>query len=154
MNLKFPDKTKELFRSRKRYVIIFGGRGSTKSWTVAAYLILRAIQGKTRILCAREVQMSIADSVHKLLSDTIVRMRLEKFFKIQTRSIVCVNGSEFIFKGLWNNSNDIKSTEGIDICWVEEAQAISSQSLELLTPTIRKENSQIIFTYKQTRKTQ
>lgn len=150
MNLKFPDKAKELFRSQKRYIIIYGGRGSTKSWTVAAFLILQAIQGKKRILCAREVQMSIADSVHKLLSDTIARMGLEKFFKIQTRSIVCVNGSEFIFKGLWNNSNDIKSTEGIDLCWVEEAQAISSQSLELLTPTIRKAGSQIIFTYNPT----
>jgi hypothetical protein len=150
MNLKFPAKTKELFRSKKRYIIMLGGRGSTKSWTVAAFLILRAVQTKTRFLCTREVQTSIADSVHKLLSDTIQRMGLEKYFRIQQRSITCVNGSEFIFKGLWNNANDIKSTEGIDICWVEEAQAISSHSLELLTPTIRKENSQIIFTYNPT----
>jgi hypothetical protein len=150
MNLKFPERIKELFRSTKRYIIIFGGRGSTKSWSVASFLILQSIQSKKRILCAREVQTSIADSVHKLLSDTIQRLGLEKFFIIQQRSIKCLNGSEFIFKGLWNNANDIKSTEGIDICWVEEAQAISSQSLELLTPTIRKEGSQIIFTYNPT----
>lgn len=150
MNISFPEKTKELFRSKKRYIILYGGRGSSKSWTVASFLILKAIESKKRILCTREVQMSIADSVHKLLSDTIERLGLGKYFKIQQRSIVCVNGSEFIFKGLWNNSNDIKSTEGIDLCWVEEAQAISSISLEYLTPTIRKDNSQILFTYNPT----
>lgn len=150
MELRFPKKTQPLFRSKKRYIILYGGRGSSKSWTVASFLILKAIESKKRILCTREVQMSIADSVHRLLSDTIARMGLEKFFKIQQKSIVCVNGSEFIFKGLWNNANDIKSTEGIDLCWVEEAQAISSLSLEYLTPTIRKDGSQIIFTYNPT----
>jgi hypothetical protein len=150
MNLEFPGKTEALFRSTKSYIILLGGRGSAMSWTVAAFLILKAIESKKRILCTREVQMSIADSVHKLLADTIARLGLEQFFKIQQRSIQCVNGSEFIFKGLWNNSNDIKSTEGIDLCWVEEAQAISSLSLEYLTPTIRKDNSQIIFTYNPT----
>lgn len=150
MNVTFPKKTQELFRSDKRYIILYGGRGSSKSWTVAAYLILKAIERKRRILCVREIQTSIADSVHKLLSDTIERLGLQKYFKIQQRSIVCVNGSEFIFKGLWNNSNDIKSTEGIDLCWTEEAQAVSSGSLELLTPTIRKPGSQLIFTYNPT----
>ncbi len=91
--------------------------------------------------------MSIDDSVHRLLRETISRLGLDKFFMIQQKSIKCLNGSEFIFKGLWNNSNNVKSTEGIDLCWVEEAQDTSSQSLEDLTPTIRKNGSQIIFTY-------
>src|SRR3990172_1577099 len=109
MELRCPEKTKPLFWSKKRYIILLGGRGSAKSHTVASKLIIDSIMSKKRILCTREVQMSIGDSVHKLLSDTIERMGVQAFFKIQTRSITCVNGSEFIFKGLWNNANDIKS---------------------------------------------
>lgn len=104
--------------------------------------MLIALQKKTRILCTREHQNSIKDSVHKLLSDIIIESELVGF-TITEASIRHANGSEFIFKGLRHNINDIKSTEGIDICWVEEAQVVSQTSWDILIPTIRKEGSEI-----------
>jgi phage terminase large subunit len=102
---------------------------------------------KKRILCTREVQNTIRDSVHKLLSDRIEQLGLHDRYIIKADSIQGINGTEFIFKGLLRNTQDIKSTEGIDYCWVEEAQSVSRASLEVLIPTVRKEGSQIIFTY-------
>jgi len=102
---------------------------------------------KMRIACFREFQNSIADSSFQLLSDLIKKYDL-KDFKTTNNSIINeINGSDFIFKGLWNNEQSIKSIEGIDIAWVEEAQTVSAKSLEILTPTVRKENSKIIYTY-------
>jgi phage terminase large subunit len=153
LNPKFPPKTKLLFISKKRYIILYGGRGSSKSWTIAAFLIFKALEKRTRILCTREVQVSVKDSVYKLLKDTIERYGLEAYFKLTLNSITCANGSEFIFKGLWNNEQNIKSTEGINYCWVEEAQSISKASMLTLTPTIRKTGlqlSQLIFSYNPT----
>jgi phage terminase large subunit len=153
LNIKIPDKLKSLYTSVKRYILVFGGRGSAKSWGIAIFLVITAYKRKVRILCTREIQNSIKDSVHKLLCDIIEKLNLSSFYKITERSIVGANGSEFIFKGLRNNVNDIKSTEGIDYCWVEEAHTISRKSLEILTPTIRKEGSQLIFAYNPTDET-
>lgn len=137
-----------LFNSTKRYNILYGGRGSGKSWAAAYYCIIKAIEKKRRILCTREIQRTIKDSVYKLLTDIIKQNEyLQKMFVIRSDAILCVNGSEFIFKGLRQNVQEIKSTEGIDICWVEEAQSISAQSDDILTPTIRKKESKIIYTY-------
>lgn len=108
------------------------------------------MESKVRILCCREIQKSIKDSVHKLLSDKIAELQLESFYTVKVDSIVGVNGTEFIFKGLRHNIQDIKSTEGIDYCWVEESQTASQLSLDILIPTIRKPGSQIIFTYNPT----
>ena len=107
-------------------------------------------QKEKRILCAREIQNSIRDSVHRLLSDKITQRGLDGFYKITEKAISGKNGTEFIFKGLHRNENDIKSTEGIDYAWVEEAHSVSRKSLDVLTPTIRKEGSQIIFVYNPT----
>lgn len=101
----------------------------------------------TRILCTREIQNSIKESVHKLLSDTIDRLELRKFFKITNNSLVCANGSEFMFMGLLRNVDQIKSTEGIDYCWVSEAHNVSDESWEILLPTIRKEGSEILIDF-------
>lgn len=139
-----------IYTTDKRYIAIRGGRGSGKSWSVADFLLCKGLESRKRVLCTREVQTSIKDSVHKLLADRIEYHRLNKFYTITDKNIKGANGSEFIFKGLFRNDNDIKSTEGIDYCWVEEAQAVSRRSLEVLTPTIRKENSQIIYTYNPT----
>lgn len=144
--VNIPPAFKGLKR-RCRYKIYYGGRGSAKSWTVARVLILRAYKEKLRILCARELQGSIADSVHKLLSDQIEALGLRHFFHITHNSITSVSGSEFLFKGLRHNVNEIKSTEGVDICWVEEAQRVSVGSWEVLIPTIRKEDSEIWITF-------
>lgn len=150
LKLNIPKKLLPIFTTTKRFIVLLGGRGSAKSWAVADFLIIRAYKQQTRMLCTREIQKSIKDSVHKLLSDRIKALGLAPFFKITDQSILGKNGSEFLFKGLRHNPDEIKSTEGIDIAWLEEAQNVSRKSLEILTPTIRKENSQIIFTYNPT----
>jgi len=145
--IDIPIEFKRLFDTNWREAAIFGGRFSGKSHTVARYLLIKARMGKTRILCSREFQNSIADSSHQLLADLIKQYELTDF-KVTDKSILnTINGSDFLFKGLRHNEQNIKSTEGIDIAWVEEAQTISQNSLEVLTPTIRKEGSQIIYTY-------
>lgn len=143
-------KLEPIFVSAKRFIVLFGGRGSGKSWTVAIFLLATGMRKKTRILCTREIQNTIKDSVHKLLADTIEKLGISYFYRVKVDSIVGINGSEFIFKGLHRNENDIKSTEGINYCWVEEAQSVSRKSLGVLTPTIREAGSQIIFTYNPT----
>lgn len=127
-----------------------GGRGSGKSWGIADFLIFMSLKREVRILCVREIQNSIKQSVHKLLTDRINFYELDKFFQITDKTITGLNGSEFIFIGLYRNIDSVKSLEGIDYCWVEEAQSISERSLEVLIPTIRKPSSQIIFTYNPT----
>lgn len=110
-------------------------------------LVLRAYAEPVRILCAREYQTSIADSVHRLLADTIERMGLSKFFTITQNSIKSSVGGEFIFKGLRLNPMEVKSLEGVDICWVEEAQRMSRESWDILIPTIRRTGSEIWITF-------
>lgn len=126
-----------------RYKVYYGGRGSGKSWSFGQILIYISARVKVRVLCAREIQGSIADSVHKLLSDEIYRFGYGDQFRITANSITSEVGSEFLFKGLRHNVNEIKSTEGVDICWVEEAQAVSDASWQLLIPTIRSPGSEI-----------
>lgn len=148
MRFEIPEKLLFFLTEKKRYKIAYGGRGSGKSWTAARCLILFAMQSKIRVLCTRQLQTSIKDSVHKLLSDSIQSMGLDKFFDITRDTIRCTQtGSEFIFKGLQNQINEIKSSEGIDYCWVEEAQSVSAESWDVLIPTIRKEGSEIWVTF-------
>lgn len=147
MNFELPEKLLFFLTEQKRYKVAYGGRGSGKSWTAARCLILLAMQSKVRILCTRQLQTSIKDSVHKLLSDSIVQLGLEQFFDITRDTIRCHNGSEFIFKGIQNNVNEIKSIEGINYCWVEEAQSVSEESWSILIPTIRQEESEIWVTF-------
>jgi phage terminase large subunit len=124
----------------KRYKIFYGGRGSGKSFNFATILLLLCSQRQLRVLCVREFQSSIADSVHSLLRSRITDMGLSNFYKITERSIRCITtGSEFIFKGLHHNVDQIKSTEGVDICWVEEAHSVSDESWKYLIPTIRRD---------------
>lgn len=145
-NAQFPAKLKFLFQP-KRYKVAYGGRGGTKSWGFARALLILGAQQKLRILCARETQKSIADSVHKLLSDQVANLGLEQFYEIQNATIIGQNGTEFTFAGLKQNISNLKSYEGCDICWVEEAQTVSKHSWEVLIPTIRKENSEIWVTF-------
>lgn len=105
------------------------------------------MQKPLRVLCARELQNSISDSVHKLLADLINEYGFNKFYEIQKAVIRGVNGTEFIFKGLKYNSNEIKSTEGLDVVWIEEAEKVSDSSWEMLIPTLRKPNSEIWISF-------
>lgn len=147
MDFLTPRKLDYLLTEKARYKIAYGGRGSGKSWAAARCLLILALQNKVRVLCTRQLQTSIANSVHKLLSDSIFELGLSEYFDITRDSIRCKNGSEFFFKGIQNNINEIKSIEGIDYCWVEEAQSVSEESWEVLIPTIRKENSEIWVTF-------
>jgi len=147
-NAQFPQKLQCLFQPEKsRYRVLYGGRGGAKSWGVARALLIKGAQRPLRILCAREFQTSIRDSVHKLLCDQIIELRLDGFYEITQTSIRGKNGTEFSFIGLKNNVANVKSYEGVDICWVEEAQTTSRLSWNVLIPTIRKQDSEIWVTF-------
>lgn len=141
-NTSFPDKLLPFFTEHAHFKITYGGRASAKSWTIARLLILLAYaEAGHLILCTREFQTSIADSVHALLKGQIFALGLAPWFDITDREIRCrTNGSRFIFKGLHHNINEIKSTEGVTICWIEEAQVVSQVSWAVLEPTIRTTN--------------
>lgn len=145
--MEIPREFECLFNDDWREAAIYGGRYSLKSHTVARFLIINAREKKTRIACFRELQNSIADSSHQLLADLIKKYELSDFEVTNNAIVNKLNGSDFIFKGLYHNEQSIKSIEGIDIAWVEEAQTVSNKSLEVLTPTIRKPGSKIIYTY-------
>jgi len=142
----FPIKLQMLF-DPCRYKVLYGGRGGAKSWGIARALLVIGVKKPTRVLCAREFQNSIGQSVHKLLSDQIISLKLESFYEITQNSIRGKNGTEFAFVGLKNNITNIKSYEGVDICWVEEAQSVSKTSWNILIPTIRKEQSEIWISF-------
>jgi phage terminase large subunit len=147
MNAEFPAKLRFLF-SPKRYKVARGGRGSGKSWGFARALLILGASKKLRIICTREVQKSIKDSVHKLLGDQISGLGLGSFYQVLEKEIRGTNGTEFLFAGLSDQTVDsIKSFEGADICWVEEAQTITERSWKILTPTIRKPGSEIWVTF-------
>ena len=143
--VKFPKIFKPL-DDPYRYKYMYGGRGSAKSWTVARKLLIRGAEGKLRILCTRELQKSIHQSVHKLLSDQIQAMGLSGFYDVQKQGIFGANGTEFMFMGTRHSPDEIKSTEGIDICWIEEGHALTQSSWDIIDPTIRKDGSEIWIT--------
>lgn len=143
VRLELPQWAEGLFQP-KRFKVLHGGRGGAKSWSVARCLLLIAAQRPVRVLCTREVQKSIKDSVHRLLSDQIAAMGLGGFFEVLETEIRGKNGSLFLFAGLLQHTIDsIKSFEGVDIVWVEEAHSVSQKSWDVLIPTIRKEGSEI-----------
>lgn len=141
--VKFPDKLRPLFQPH-RYKVAYGGRGGAKSWGFARALLIKGAERPLRILCTREIQKSIKDSVHKLLSDQIQALGLGQFYEVQATIIKGANGTEVLFAGLSDlTAESIKSFEGVDIVWCEEAQAISKRSWDILVPTIRKDGSEI-----------
>jgi phage terminase large subunit len=143
---EFPDKLRVLFQPA-RYKVLYGGRGGAKSWGIARALLVLAAGKPLRVLCAREIQKSISESVHQLLADQIRAMGLEGFYEILNNEIRGKNGSLFIFAGLKHNIQNIKSKEGVDIVWVEEAATVSKSSWDTLIPTIRKEGSEIWISF-------
>lgn len=143
----FPEPLQFLFEPM-RYKVAYGGRGSTKSWSFARALLALGANRKLRILCAREIQKSIDQSVHLLLSDQIKLLQLEHFYRITNTEIIGINGTEFSFSGLSDvTAASLKSYEGVDIVWVEEAQAVTKKSWDTLIPTIRKDGSEIWISF-------
>ncbi len=139
---QFPPKLRFLFRPA-RYKVLYGGRGGAKSWGIARALLVEGARRTMRIVCARETQKSIQDSVHALLSDQTANLGLSKFYEVQKATLLGRNGTQFIFVGLKHNPENIKSLEGADVVWVEEAQNVSKASWEIVIPTVRKPNSEI-----------
>ena len=139
----FPEKLKFLFQPA-RYKVVRGGRGSGKSWGFARALLIMAAQRPLRVLCTREIQKSIQQSVHQLLRDQIEALGLQGQYEVLQTEIRGKNGSQFFFSGLSDQTAEsLKSFEGVDVCWCEEAQAISRRSWDILIPTIRKNGSEI-----------
>jgi phage terminase large subunit len=148
LTVQLPEKLGFLLADKARYKVAYGGRGSGKSWGIARALLIKSIQSPIRVLCAREIQRTIADSVHQLLADQIRIMGLESLFTITDGEIRSHIGSQFLFAGLRHQDiHKIKSFEGVDICWVEEAQAVTKKSWEVLIPTIRKPESEIWISF-------
>lgn len=147
IRVEVPRKLKPLLYP-KRYKGAYGGRGGAKSHFFAEQIIIRAFTQPTRIVCIREVQNSIKDSVKQLLQDKIAKFKLEPFFDILESEIRGPRGSQIVFKGMQSyNASNIKSLEGYDVAWVEEAQTLSQHSLDLLRPTLRKEGSELWFSW-------
>lgn len=147
MRLEVPRKLKPLLYP-SRYKGAYGGRGGTKSHFFAEQVIARCVARASRIVCIREVQNSIRDSVRQLLIDKIVKFGLEDQFVCTESEIRGPYGSLIIFKGMQSyNADNIKSLEGYDIAWVEEAQTLSQRSLDLLRPTLRKDDSELWFSW-------
>lgn len=131
-----------------RYKGAYGGRGSGKSHHFAEKVIQAALTSPKRIVCIREVQKSIKESVKRLLEDKIKALEVGSYFQVLDREIRGINGSLIIFQGMQDHTAEsIKSLEGYDIAWVEEAQSLSARSLRLLRPTIRKQGSELWFTW-------
>ncbi len=146
MTIKLPEKLQCLF-TPSRYKTLYGGRGGAKSQSIARALLLQGAQAKHKILCAREIQKSIQDSVHSLLKEQIEEMGLESFYEIQKSTILGRNGTEFLFAGLRSNIANIKSIPNITRAWIEEAQSASATNIKTLALTVRAPESEIWLSF-------
>ena len=145
--VKLPSEFKPIFDCWWRHAVIEGGRYSLKSHTVARFLLLTARSRRVRIACLRQFQKNIADSSYQLLIDLIQQYGFSEFVWTNDTITNTNTGSTFIFKGLDRNvETTIKSLEGIDMAWIDEAQTITLKSIRILNPTIRKPGSKIIWT--------
>ena len=144
MGIQVPEVFDFLYKP-SRYKVAWGGRGGAKSRSFADALLSLGGERKLRILCTREIQKSIKDSVHRLLSDRIAaEPEFSCFYDPLETIIRGANGTEFLFAGLSAMTIDsIKSYEGVDVCWIEEGQSVQKRSWDILIPTIRKEKSEI-----------
>jgi phage terminase large subunit len=147
VTIQFPPWFED-FTGDQRYHIAYGGRGSGKTYSFALYFILECIKRKLRILCTREFQSSIGQSVYATFVEIIEKYNMTNDFIITNATIVAkTTGSEIMFAGLKNNIDSLKSYRDINICWVEEAQSVSYNSWKKLLPTIREPGSQVWISF-------
>lgn len=139
---RFPEKFRPLLETHARYKVFYGGRGGAKSWQFARALLLRGMNGGLRVLCTRETQSSLKESVMQLLADQIKLMGLGNYYKVLKAEIRGPDGTLFIFKGL-SDPDALKSAEGVDVMWIEEARMVSETSWKKFDPTIRKPGAEI-----------
>lgn len=131
-----------------RYKAAYGGRNGMKSHFFADYIVARCLQGRTRVVCLREVQATLRDSVRQLIIDKISARGVAHLFRVLVDEIRGPFGSLIIFRGMQSfNAENLKSLEDFDIAWIEEAQTISARSLRILRPTIRKDGSEILASW-------
>ena len=148
LTIDLPRKIRDTLYPPARYKVLYGGRGGAKSWGIARALLGMGRARPIRILCAREIQKTISDSVHRLLKDQIQSLGLDDFYQVQETTVKGANGTEFLFAGIRGlDVGKIKSFEGVDICGVEEANTVTKKSWDVLIPTIRKENSEIWISF-------
>lgn len=147
-NLTINPSLVPFFKSKARYYVLYGGRASSKTMSLAAFLVFLSSQYKLKILCARQFQNRLADSVKSTIEECINLSGLEKEFHITENAIRHKKtGSDFSFIGIQRNLNDIKGTSGIDILWCEESDGLTKDQFDVIDPTIRKENSVIFFVF-------
>lgn len=139
---------RSFWTTKARNKVLYGGRASSKSWDAAGFSVFLTNQYKLRVLCARQIQNKIEESVYTTIKTQIERFGLLERFKILDNKIInLVTGSEYLFYGLWRHITEIKSLEGIDILWLEEAHALTEQQWSILEPTIRKDGSECWFIF-------
>ena len=143
---QMPEAFAGLFEPH-RFKVFYGGRGGGKSRSFARALLILGTQRPLRVLCAREIQLSIRDSVKRLLDDEIRRLELGGFYRSTDSEIRGENGTLFLFCGLRSNPEKIKSYEGLTHCWIEEAETVSARSLDLVGPTMRTAGSEIWISF-------
>jgi len=135
---------KDFWKTKARIKVLYGGRASSKTYDAAGFAIFLAQKFKMKFLCTRQFQNRITESVYTVLKTRIEEFGLSKEFSITNNRIINTKtGSEFIFLGLWRNIDEIKSLEGVDVCWLEEAHSITKEQFDILEPTIRKQGSEI-----------
>lgn len=144
--IQIPEKLACLFKP-KRYKVLYGGRGGAKSMSIARALLIQGAEKQHKILCAREIQKSIQDSVHSLLKEQINELGLENFYEVQKSTIIGKNGTEFLFAGLRSNIANIKSIPNISRAWIEEAQSASTANIKTLALTVRAPDSEIWLSF-------
>lgn len=147
MKVEMPAKMAEALFKPSRYKVFYGGRGGAKSINISRALAVQGYGQQHKILCTREIQKSIAESVHAVLEQEIIDIGLKDFYEIQKTTIIGKNGTQFLFAGLRSNISNIKSIPGITRAWIEEAQNVSKASLSVLIPTVRAEGSEIWFSF-------
>lgn len=131
--------------NKYRFFLMHGGRGGGKTYAIARFLCYLAEKNKVRVVCGREIQSSIKDSVYTVFVDTIKQFNLTGF-TIKSQEIIHENGSEIKFKGFREQGIvSSKGLEGVDILWIDEAEAITKNTIDIVIPTIRKPNSKVIF---------
>lgn len=145
--VQIPAAFRELFDPQYRDYAYFGGRGGAKSHSVAGALVIQAAQAPLRVVCAREIQESLKESVKQLVEDKISDFGLEDHFDALRDETRAKNGGGFIYKGVWRNPDALKSLEGADVFWGEEANRFSARSIRLIRPTLRKPGSRMIWTW-------
>lgn len=144
--IQFPQKFERVLTSLKRFIVIIGGRGSAKSESMGRFATMKVQIEECDFLCGREFQSSIDDSVHKLLKGLIEDTLELEGFRVLEQKIECLTGGGMRFKGFARNSSAVKSAQGFKYSWIEEAQTLSKESIQDLTPTIRAAGSQLFFT--------